>query len=269
MLDLHSFRRRYRIRAETRGWPVEVGTADELALIVDEPADVLRLAFGDSGIEMDDDTAVEIQLLIGDRIADQLEAAFLGSTTEAVSLDMLVAVKDGAAGGLTIPADLAARLPLIPLAESVATRASNGRLIVELVPHGCMSPFGGLFSRYRSGWTIALDGGLPDEVLIEVWAHELGHALDQVVTGGERVDTASREELADALIEPLLKHEPRTVAEATALVEAAFRECAPRRHSAPSSNALIDVLEWALEETGVLLPQPELIAAHKNPEETR
>lgn len=266
MIDLHAFRRRYIQRALTRREPLEIGTADELAIIVDEGTDLLRLACRDAGISLDDDQANDVQLLISERIKDRLTHVFVSGSTETVSFEMLMATRE-AGPGLAIEPDLEARLPLIPLARSIAAMADGGRLVVKSVSLGSMGVFGGLFTMYRSGWTIIVDAGLPDEVLAEVFAHELGHALDMVVNGSAVTDYEGREALADALTVPLLEHRPATVAEARPLVEAATAECAPYRHSAPESNSLDDVLTWALEEVGAILPQPEMIAAFTQPKQ--
>ena len=103
-------------------------------------------------------------------------------------------------------------LPLLELAADVARHF--GKLVVACESLPPLTG-GGLFGRRIGGAVIVLDLATMARPLEDVWAHELGHAIDTVWHGHLSAD---REVFADALGALLLVERPASLTEAVPLV---------------------------------------------------
>jgi hypothetical protein len=223
--------------------------------------DRLGTALVSAGVDIDEDQAVEVYLLLDELVIEHRARNIdAGEPWFARTVDALMDI--GATdAGLLVDEDLLGCLPLLPLARDMARREVSGRLKVELVPAERMGPADGWYTRGSRAGVILLEEALlaePDR-LARVWAHELAHGLDPDLT---TVTPAGREAFAEAMAPLLVEHEPATVAEAGFLVARCLEETRPRRRSVPAGRSLVDLLEWALAEAGAWTAGPTLIAAH-------
>jgi hypothetical protein len=239
-------------------------TVDGLADLWPVLPDRLRWALSAAGADVDEWEALELAVRIGERLSTRawLRDLFGQGTDDAVlwaHLDLRRESQDG----LTVePADLLDRLPLVALANDVASRTAGGRLRVELADASRITGLWGCLSKTTRGDVILLSVELSDAQLAEIFAHELAHALD---SDSGRIDEFGREAFAEDLAPRLLAELPDSVAAAGELVEASLRAVQGSRRAVPSSDSLADLLEWALAEVCVDWVHLDLIAAHRAP----